>query len=136
MGAILIPFQHPLFGVVNVADQKIQSIDEKPVHSFFVNAGIYVLEPAVLDYIESGEFTDMPSVVEAVIADGHTTSAFPLREAWLDVAEGYQFTVDSAYAATHKLLAGGIPAGTLTPSLAFGPDYVMAFEKSRFAWDC
>jgi NDP-sugar pyrophosphorylase family protein len=73
------------FGVVNLQQRQISTIDEKPVHSFFVNAGIYVLEPKVFDYIQSGAFTDMPSVVQAMVDDGHKASAFPLRETWLDV---------------------------------------------------
>ncbi len=73
------------FGVVNLQQRQIRTIDEKPVHSFFVNAGIYVLEPEIFDYIQSGTFADMPSVVQAMVDDGHKASAFPLRETWLDV---------------------------------------------------
>jgi len=79
------------FGVVKVDQPRILSIDEKPVHSFFVNAGIYVLDPAVLEYIPADEFTDMPSVVQRLIDDGHMASAFPLREAWLDVGRDEDF---------------------------------------------
>jgi dTDP-glucose pyrophosphorylase len=73
------------FGVVNLQQRQISTIDEKPVHSFFVNAGIYVLEPKVFDYIQSDTYTDMPTVVQAMVDDGHKASAFPLRETWLDV---------------------------------------------------
>jgi len=77
-------FQVP-FGVVNVDQPRILAVDEKPVHSFFVNAGIYTLEPSVLSYLERGKFADMPAVVRSVIDDGGRANAFPLREAWLDV---------------------------------------------------
>ena len=73
------------FGVVSVDQPRILSIDEKPVQSFFVNAGIYVLEPSVLNYLERGTHADMPAVVRSVIADRGRANAFPLREAWLDV---------------------------------------------------
>lgn len=90
-------FQVP-FGVVNMADRAITSIDEKPVQSFFVNAGIYVLDPAVLAHIPADEATDMPAVVQRLIAAGASTRAFPLREAWIDVGrdEDYQ-RADSRY---------------------------------------
>ncbi len=77
-------FQVP-FGVVSVAQPRILAIDEKPVQSFFVNAGIYVLEPSVLEHLEPGRFADMPTVVRAVVEKGQRANAFPLREAWLDV---------------------------------------------------
>lgn len=53
-------------------------------------------------------------------------------EAWLDVAEGYQFTALSAIAAVEKVLAGGVPTGVLTPAQAFGHDFVMTIDKSEF----
>lgn len=77
-------FQVP-FGVVSVDQPRIVSIDEKPVQSFFVNAGIYILEPAVLRYLKRAHCVDMPAVVRAVVEDRGRASAFPLRETWLDV---------------------------------------------------
>ena len=53
-----------------------------------------------------------------------------VREACLDVAEGYEFTVMSALAAVQRVLEGGIATGTLTPAQAFGEDYVLSFDKS------
>jgi dTDP-glucose pyrophosphorylase len=79
------------FGVVSVDQPRILSIDEKPMHSFFVNAGIYTLEPSVLNYLERGKYADMPVVVRSVIDDGGRANAFPLREAWLDVGRDEDF---------------------------------------------
>jgi len=77
-------FQVP-FGVVNLEDNKIKSIVEKPVHKFFVSAGIYVLAPEVLDIIPKNEFYDMPTLFEKLIENkGHVVS-FPLSEYWLDI---------------------------------------------------
>jgi len=77
-------FQVP-YGVVRTKDSCILGIDEKPTHRFFVNAGIYVLEPSVLERIPSQTYFDMPGLFESLIADGHTTSVFPVREYWLDI---------------------------------------------------
>ena len=40
-------FQIP-FGVVKIDRNRVSSIDEKPVQRFFVNAGIYVVDPSLL----------------------------------------------------------------------------------------
>ncbi len=77
-------FQVP-FGVVKIADNRITGIDEKPLHSFFVNAGIYVLDPELIDLIPKGEFFDMTTLFEAIIAAEHNTAVFPIREYWIDV---------------------------------------------------
>lgn len=73
------------FGVVRFDGTQITEIDEKPVHKFFVNAGIYVLSPQALNYVPEQKYFDMPSLFEHLIALGQRTSAYPLREYWLDI---------------------------------------------------
>ncbi|MFW3426667.1 nucleotidyltransferase family protein [Aliarcobacter butzleri] len=77
-------FQVP-YGVVNIKDSKIISIEEKPTHKFFVSAGIYMLSPEVLEYIPENQFYDMPTLFEKIISKGKNTISFPLREYWLDI---------------------------------------------------
>lgn len=77
-------FQVP-YGVVNVGDGKILSIEEKPVHKFFVSAGIYMLNPKSIEAIPNNEYHDMPMLFEALINKGCNTVSFPLREYWLDI---------------------------------------------------
>lgn len=77
-------FQVP-YGVVKMDDHRITGIDEKPVQRFFVNAGIYVLEPKALELITPGTYFDMPTLFEKLIELKHETTAFPIREYWLDI---------------------------------------------------
>ncbi len=79
------------YGVVRLAGPRIASIEEKPVHRFFVNAGIYVLSPEALTYIPSQSPFDMPTLFERLIADGKVTAAYPLREYWLDIGRLDEF---------------------------------------------
>jgi NDP-sugar pyrophosphorylase family protein len=83
-------FQVP-YGVVNLNNEDIVSIEEKPVHNFFVNAGIYLLEPECIDLIPSDEFYDMPSLIEKIIASKRKVVSFPVREYWLDVGRMDEF---------------------------------------------
>ena len=73
------------YGVVNVANENITSIEEKPIHNFFVNAGIYILDPDCIDLIPRDEFYDMPSLFEKMILNNEKTISFPLQEYWLDI---------------------------------------------------
>jgi len=77
-------FQVP-YGVVKMENGKIQSIVEKPIHKFFVSAGIYMLNPKTIDYIPKNEFYDMPTLFEKLIGMNEKTVSFPLREYWLDI---------------------------------------------------
>ncbi len=73
------------YGVVNLNNENITSIVEKPIHSFFVNAGIYLLEPKCIDLIPSNEFYDMPSLFEQLLELKKKVISFPLQEYWLDI---------------------------------------------------
>ncbi len=79
-------FQVP-YGVVKIDGHRIAGIDEKPIQRFFVNAGIYVLEPDVLDLIPANTFYDMPSLFEKMIGQKKETAVFPIREYWLDIGQ-------------------------------------------------
>lgn len=77
-------FQVP-YGVVTVDNHRISALEEKPVHRFFVNAGIYVLEPTALDLIPENMPFDMTSLFETLMAQRKETTAYPIREYWLDI---------------------------------------------------
>lgn len=73
------------YGVVKIDKHKLLGIEEKPVHRFFVSAGINVLNPETIELVPKNEYFDMPSLFEALIEKQMTTSVFPIREYWLDI---------------------------------------------------
>ena len=83
------------YGVVRMDDITVQAMQEKPVLSHYVNAGIYLLDPGLLELVPSDQFFDMPQLIEEAIAQGHRVSAFPIHEYWLDI--GLPETLDRAH---------------------------------------
>jgi dTDP-glucose pyrophosphorylase len=79
-------FQVP-YGVVNIQNGKIYSIEEKPIQKFFVSAGIYMLSPSTLNHIPEEEFYDMPTLFKKIIMDNSNAISFPIREYWLDIGK-------------------------------------------------
>ena len=73
------------YGVVSINNEDITSIDEKPIHSFFVNAGLYLLDSECVNLIPRDEFYDMPTLFEELITAKEKIVSFPLREYWLDI---------------------------------------------------
>lgn len=73
------------FGVIDFEDHRLLGIREKPTQKFFVNAGVYLLDPGVLDHVSANEAIDMPTLIERTIAAGKPSVVFPLREYWIDV---------------------------------------------------
>jgi len=75
------------FGVVEFDEHRLLAIREKPTHKYFVNAGVYLLDPAAIAFIEPNEAIDMPTLIERTVAQGKTSVVFPLREYWMDVGQ-------------------------------------------------
>jgi dTDP-glucose pyrophosphorylase len=73
------------FGVIDLADDYLAGVTEKPRYSWFVNAGVYVVEPRVVDLVERGKAVDMPNLLERVLAGDERIAAFPVREYWRDI---------------------------------------------------
>lgn len=84
MGVTYHDVQIP-YGVVTLTDNRVNAIVEKPVYRYFVNAGIYVLNRACLDYLPDGEYFDMTTLLERLLADGRPVSSYPIHEYWQDV---------------------------------------------------
>ena len=77
-------WQHP-FGVVQTNGIDIIGFEEKPVHRSHINAGVYVLEPEALSFLEREVHCDMPTLFERLQAKDKRTTAYPIHEPWLDV---------------------------------------------------
>lgn len=75
------------YGVVESDGPWLQAVREKPSVSFFVNAGIYLLEPGVRRYIPEGERFDMTDLINRLVADSRCVVSFPIMEYWLDVGK-------------------------------------------------
>lgn len=73
------------YGVVSGADHRIISMEEKPVQRFFVNAGIYVIDPKIFKNVSRNQRIDMPTLLQEYIDEGFEVSMFPIHEYWLDI---------------------------------------------------
>lgn len=76
------------YGVVETDGVNLRGLAEKPVHHHLVNAGIYLLEPSVPQFIPPGERYDMTDLVQALLAAGRTVICFPVWEYWRDIGHG------------------------------------------------
>ena len=84
------------YGVVECAGERVSAIREKPFHRFFVNAGIYVVEPTVRQMLPPMERLDMPDLITHLLQLGRKVVSFPVMEYWLDVGrhDDYQQAQD------------------------------------------
>lgn len=79
------------YGVVSIEAQRITGIVEKPIQSCFSNAGIYVLNQALVQTIAKQQQLDMPQLLNQQIMAGELVSMFPVHEYWLDIGRESDF---------------------------------------------
>ena len=74
------------FGVVDIEDQEIVGLKEKPVLESLVSAGIYCLAPEVLARLPKNEYLDMPDLIrEHLDSRLSRVVPFPVHEEWADI---------------------------------------------------
>lgn len=115
------------YGVIGLGNENklVKQIDEKPKHEFLVNAGIYILEPEVIDLIPDGDSFDMVSLMNKCIEKNWDVSAFPILEYWKDIGLPHEFDEANTYQKTkqskptHWKLFPSVPALDLRMELAY-----------------
>ncbi|HEY9087656.1 MAG TPA: nucleotidyltransferase family protein [Anaerolineaceae bacterium] len=79
-------FQVP-YGVIECDGPDVRGVREKPVYSFFVNAGVYLLEPEAHQMIPAGQHFDMTDLMAVLLAQGKRVVSFPIVEYWQDIGQ-------------------------------------------------
>lgn len=107
------------YGVVQFDGPYVSSLVEKPYHSCFINAGIYVFDPNALDHVPANGYFDMPTLLNRLVESSQRLAVFPLREFWLDI--GHHSDLERAHTEVRRLrsysgrAANGAASDTVTP---------------------
>jgi dTDP-glucose pyrophosphorylase len=73
-------------------DGLLQSLKEKPENTYYVNAGLYILEPHLLKEIPENEFYHITHLMEKIIQRNGKVGVFPVSEgAWMDIGEWNEY---------------------------------------------
>ena len=75
------------YGVLKTDGLEVKGVSEKPTFRFFVNAGIYLLEPSVRQHVQPNERLDMTDLLTRLLAAGQRVISFPISEDWLDIGQ-------------------------------------------------
>jgi NDP-sugar pyrophosphorylase family protein len=75
------------YGVIKHQDGSILDIEEKPSLSAEINAGIYFMNPAVIDLMPDDTPVSMDALLRNMIAHRYRVSRFLLEAYWLDIGQ-------------------------------------------------
>lgn len=81
---IIVPY-----GVLNTSEGgRVISIEEKPNMSYFINTGMYIIDPDIIDFIPDNSFFHMTDLTQLLIDKGLRVGTYPIsEEAFLDMGE-------------------------------------------------
>ena len=81
-----IPYHVDLpYAVMELSDDSIISLEEKPRYTYFANAGIYLMKKELLEYIPKAAFYNSTDLVEQAIVRRKKVINFPILGYWLDI---------------------------------------------------
>ena len=77
------------YGVVNTGDNgELLTMEEKPRMSYFINTGMYVINPGVIEFIPDDEVFHMTNLIEKIMNNGGKVGTYPISEdSFLDMGE-------------------------------------------------
>lgn len=79
-------YEHRIpFGVADAADGRLVRIVEKPVATWLINAGIYVLEPVLVDRISGDREYHVTALIEECLERGEPVNVWRSTTDWQDV---------------------------------------------------
>ena len=74
----------------------LQRLKEKPEYNFFINAGMYILEPHLLEEIPENEFFHITTLMEKILERNGKVGVFPVSEgSWMDIGQWDEYNKTS-----------------------------------------
>ncbi len=77
------------YGVLNTIEGgEVIGMEEKPEMSYFINTGMYVIEPEIIELIPEDTFFHMTDLAQALLDQGMKVGTYPISEdSFLDMGE-------------------------------------------------
>jgi len=72
------------FGTIELEEDKLANIVEKPIKKYLINAGIYIINPVLLKDLKDNAAINMTDIIENNIKNKFV-GIFPIHEQWLDI---------------------------------------------------
>ena len=77
------------YGVVEINETgEIEGMKEKPQLSFFINTGMYIVEPRIIEELEEDNVIGFPDIIDKYRKVGEKIGVYPVSEnSWLDMGQ-------------------------------------------------
>ncbi|MHC1682474.1 MAG: nucleotidyltransferase family protein [Clostridiaceae bacterium] len=91
-------FQIP-YGVIETKDNLITELKEKPSINYYINAGVYCLNPNIVELIPEDQYFEITDLINLCIEKGLKVGYYEVSEYWMDIGriEDYNKVNDDVY---------------------------------------
>ncbi len=94
----LRPYTHEIaFGCARTEGDRLVQLEEKPVLSKLVNAGIYILSPEAIEKVPENTFYPITQLFETALEENQCCGAYVMEEDWLDIGQPHQLRKANGY---------------------------------------
>ena len=74
------------YGVLDIKNDKIKNINEKPDSLFNISSGIYIIKNTLnLNLIPKNKFFTMPNLIEKYLSKGLSIGAYNIKDYWIGI---------------------------------------------------
>jgi dTDP-glucose pyrophosphorylase len=83
-----IPYKVDIpYAILEMEDDRVISLKEKPSYTYYSNAGIYLMKSEVVDLIPKNEHFNATDLMDSLIAKGNKVGYYPILGYWLDIGK-------------------------------------------------
>ncbi len=88
MSVAAVPYTYSIpYGILEMNEQCINGITEKPVYNYFANAGVYLVKRELFRLIPDGAFFNATDFMELLIKSNRKVTRYPLTGFWIDIGK-------------------------------------------------
>ncbi|CAB1241647.1 D-glycero-D-manno-heptose 1-phosphate guanosyltransferase [Clostridiaceae bacterium BL-3] len=77
-------FQIP-YGVIEAENNCIKGLKEKPIVDYLINAGVYCLNPDLVNFIPDNQYFEITDLIGICIKNGGKVGSYEIKDYWMDI---------------------------------------------------
>lgn len=75
------------YGVIKEENSTIREIKEKPAINYLINAGVYCLNPKIINLIPENTYFEITDLINICIEKGYKVGSYRIKEYWMDIGK-------------------------------------------------
>lgn len=92
------------YAILETEGSRVTALAEKPSFAYYANAGIYLIDNALLNALDGRTRVDATDLIEQTIADGLRVGYYPINGTWIDIGSPTDFAHACELMAHHNQL--------------------------------